>query len=89
MYEFNHQPEYRELKPVGFYRKNKDAHAWGGGRTRRLLIAAYTVAFLCMLRVDEVLKIEMHHVENITDTKIKLTLPFRKTHQFGHKPTSK
>jgi hypothetical protein len=39
-----------------------------------------------LLRVDEVLKIEMHHIEFISDTKIKLTLPFRKTHQFGCKP---
>jgi hypothetical protein len=58
---------------------------WGGGRARRLLQAAYVISFLCLLRIDEVLKFEMHHIEFISDTKIKLTLPFRKTHQFGGK----
>ena len=37
-----------------------------------------------MLRSDEVLKIRMEHLE-ILPTKIILTLPFRKTHQFGGK----
>jgi hypothetical protein len=46
---------------------------------------AYAFSLLCLLRIDEVLKIEMHHIEFISDTKIKLTLPFRKTHQFGRK----
>jgi hypothetical protein len=87
IYEFNHKREFRELKSVGFYHKNKDPHAWGGGQTRRLLIVAYTLAFLCLLWVDEVLQIQMHHITYLSDTKIKLTLPFRKTHQFGHKLT--
>ena len=88
IYDVNHQPEHWDLKPVMFYRKRKgkNANTWGGGRARRLLHAAYVLSFLCLLRVDEVLKIEMHHIEFISDTKIKLTLPFRKTHQFGRKP---
>ena len=88
MYDFNHQPEHWKLKPVGFYRrkrKGENINTWGGGRARRLLQAAYAFSFLCLLRIDEVLKIEMHHIEFISDTKIKLTLPFRKTHQFGRK----
>ena len=88
MYDFNHQPEHWKLKPVGFYRrkrKGENINTWGGGRARRLLQAAYAFSFLCLLHIDEVLKIEMHHIEFISDTKIKLTLPFRKTHQFGRK----
>jgi hypothetical protein len=54
-----------------------------------MLHAAYTLAFLCMLRFDEVLRIEAHHIEVIDLTRetgeIKLTLPFRKTHQTGGK----
>ncbi|KAF9232476.1 hypothetical protein BU15DRAFT_31114, partial [Melanogaster broomeanus] len=53
---------------------------WGGGRARRLLQAAYTIAFLCLLRFDEVLKIQMHDISFFEDGMI-LTLPFRKTHQ--------
>ena len=88
IYDFNHQPEHWDLKPVVFYRKRKgkNTSTWGGGRARRLLYAAYVLSFLCLLRVDEVLKIGMHHIEFISDTKIKLLLPFRKTHQFGRKP---
>ncbi|KAK7013482.1 hypothetical protein R3P38DRAFT_3322511 [Favolaschia claudopus] len=51
-------------------------HEWGGARARRLLALAYILAFLCLLRFDEVLKIQVHDIE-------WLTLPFRKTSQFG------
>jgi hypothetical protein len=49
-----------------------------------MLAAAYTLAFWCMLRVDEVLKIKMAHVQ-LSDTVVRLTLPYRKTHQYGGK----
>ncbi|KAJ7803541.1 DNA breaking-rejoining enzyme [Mycena olivaceomarginata] len=64
-------------------RRRKLPTDWGGGRARRLLILAYVLSFLCLLRFDEVLKIQMHDIEWISDTCIKLTLPFRKTNQFG------
>jgi hypothetical protein len=85
MYDFNHKPEHWNVKNVGYYRQNKknDVHAWGGGRTRRLLGAAYTLAFLCLLRFDEVLKIQVQDIKIILKEKMKVTLPFRKTHQFG------
>ncbi|KAG1869945.1 hypothetical protein F4604DRAFT_1584165 [Suillus subluteus] len=58
---------------------------WGGGRVRRLLQAAYTVAFLCMLRFDKVLKIQVHdlHVHKDKPDEVVLHLPFCKTHQNG------
>jgi len=52
--------------------------------TWRALHAIYTIAFICMLRSDEVLKTQMEHLE-ILPMKVILTLPFRKTHQFGGK----
>lgn len=58
---------------------------WGGGMTRRALQAIYTIAFLCLLRSDEVLKIRREHVVLEEDDSITLTLPFRKTHQDGGK----
>ncbi|KAK7025662.1 hypothetical protein R3P38DRAFT_2529704, partial [Favolaschia claudopus] len=61
----------------------KEPHEWGGARARRLLTLAYVLAFLCLLRFDEVLKIQIHDIEWVSDTCIKLTLPFRKTSQFG------
>ena len=50
--------------------------------TRRALQAIYAIAFLCLLRSDEVLRIEREHVK-VEGNKIILTLPFRKTHRDG------
>jgi hypothetical protein len=62
-----------------------DDHSWGGGRLRLMLQCIYTIAFLCLLRFDEVLKIEAHHLEVMDEAtgEVKLTLPFRKTHKYG------
>jgi hypothetical protein len=85
MYDFNHKPEHYDIKSVGYYCQNKkdNIHAWGGGQTCHLLGAAYTLAFLCLLRFDEVLKIQVQDIEILSRDKIKVTLPFQKTHQFG------
>jgi hypothetical protein len=58
---------------------------WGGARLRMMLQSIYIIAFLCLLRFDEVLRIEMKDIEVMDKFKghIKLTLPFRKTHQYG------
>ncbi|KAG2032395.1 DNA breaking-rejoining enzyme [Suillus americanus] len=45
-----------------------------------LLQAAYTVAFLCMLWFDEVLKIQVHDL-CVEKNRVVLYLPFQKTHQ--------
>ena len=44
----------------------------------------YAIAFLCLLRFDEVLQIEAHYVELINEIidHIKLSLKFWKTHQY-------
>jgi hypothetical protein len=63
---------------------------WAGHSIRIMLILIYIISFLCLLRFDEVLNIqwswiclEFHNGRN----RIKLSLPFRKTHQFGGKLT--
>jgi hypothetical protein len=50
-----------------------------------MLQCIYTIAFLCLLRFDEVLRIQLKDIEVVDKFKghIKLTLPFRKTHQYG------
>ncbi|KAJ7648509.1 DNA breaking-rejoining enzyme [Mycena rosella] len=85
VYDFNHQPEVAEIKEyaAGSRKQMKGPHEWGGGRARRLLHLAYVLAFLCLLRFDEVLKIQMQDIEWVSETCIKLTLPYRKTNQFG------
>jgi hypothetical protein len=83
LYDFNHLPEHWNIKDYAPKSRMQDLNEWGGGRARRLLQAAYTIALLCLLRFDEVLKIQAHDVKLVTKTCIKLTLPFRKTSQFG------
>ncbi|PBK80428.1 hypothetical protein ARMGADRAFT_949670, partial [Armillaria gallica] len=62
---------------------------WCGGNICRLLQAVYLLSFICLLRVDEVLKIQVHDIkfdaeDDIEKTeRVSITLPFRKTSQFG------
>ncbi|KAG6819067.1 hypothetical protein H0H93_015786 [Arthromyces matolae] len=86
LFKFNHEDGRDIIKqfegPIP--RGSKDLHSWGGARTRRLLQAVYTLAFVCLLRFDEVLKIEMKHLNVDTEKNmVTLMLPFRKTHQYG------
>jgi hypothetical protein len=83
LYDFNHLPENWNIKDYAPGSRSRDDEEWGGGRVRRLLYAAYTIAFLCLLRFDEVLKIQVHDIEIVSPTCIKLMLPFRKTDQNG------
>lgn len=81
---FNHCEENWVLKPYTSGAKGKAGdHQWGGRRARRLLELAYRIAFICLLRVDEVLKIQSHELILLEGNKLQLTLPFRKTSQFG------
>jgi len=86
LYDFNHLPENWKVKDYtpGSQRQGPPTlHEWGGGWTCRLLLAAYTISLLHLLCFNEVLKIQVHDLEVITATCIKLTLPFLKTSQFG------
>jgi hypothetical protein len=88
LYDFNYDfPIYRlgEAPVAQTDIAVHDDHSWGGGRLRLMLQCIYTIAFLCLLRFDEVLKIESHHLEVIDEVtgEIKLSLPFRKTHKYG------
>jgi hypothetical protein len=85
LYHFNHCKENWEIREVASRKKTGATEDWGGGQTRRPLQFAYTISFLCLLRFDEVLKIQAHDIEFMSKTCIKLTLPFRKTAQNGGK----
>ncbi|KAF9041858.1 DNA breaking-rejoining enzyme [Rhodocollybia butyracea] len=87
LWDFNHRPENREIKKYSPGRRGeKQSTDWGGPCFRRALHLAYTLAYVCLLRVDEVLKIQSHDIEisKEDDNTLKVTLPFRKTNQFGH-----
>ncbi|KAG7005366.1 hypothetical protein G7Y79_00020g048940 [Physcia stellaris] len=86
MWEYN-----RQHRPVdGLQRLGTDHNGdrfWAGAKQRAMLQLAYAMAFLCLLRIDEVLRIEFHHIEIVNEDPnhpcIKLMLEFRKTHQDG------
>ena len=83
LYDFNHQSELWEVGKCA--PNSRNAGSWGGPLHRRLVQAVYTISFSCLLRIDEVLKIRREHIRLEEDGKVILTLPFRKTHQFGGK----
>src|SRR5260221_6376490 len=57
---------------------------WCLGRARHLVTLAYNLAFTCLLRFDEVLKIQSHDLTLLSEpSRLMVTLPFRKTNQFG------
>ncbi|RDX40411.1 hypothetical protein OH76DRAFT_1490092 [Lentinus brumalis] len=70
-------------------RQWKEAHPeyWGGRNMRVMLQWLDLSAFLCLLRYDEALHLQWHHIhfEKLGDNKfrIRIELPFRKTHQNG------
>ncbi|KAG1763422.1 DNA breaking-rejoining enzyme [Suillus placidus] len=82
MYHFNNLPEnlaIHDYWPRG-RGDTSESLRWAGGRMRHCLHAIYTIAFLCMLHSDEVLKIQAHDIHFFSNGLV-LTLPFRKTHQ--------
>jgi hypothetical protein len=83
IYDFNQKPENWIPKDYTPGTKKKAKDQWGGGRTRRLLGLAYTIAFSCLLRVDEVLKIKSPDFRLEGENKLKLKLAFRKTNPVG------
>jgi hypothetical protein len=86
LHDYNHLPENWEIRDdqPNMDKRSRGIHKWGGPLARRGALAIYTVMFVCLLRVDEVLKIKMEHID-LEVNKVTLTLPFRKTHQFGGK----
>lgn len=62
---------------------NHTSESWGGHRSRSLVHAVVTLAFVCLLRIDEVLNLRSEDIEVLSPTSISITLPSRKTNPFG------
>jgi hypothetical protein len=85
MWEFNQQLPIR-----GFGEKlvhDEHTYTWSGPLCRKMMQAVYTLAFQCLLRVDEALSLQAHHITVLDEEegKIEVNLLFRKTNQFGGK----
>ncbi|KAF5339627.1 hypothetical protein D9611_011514 [Ephemerocybe angulata] len=77
LYDYNNNPSH-------WATDGKDN--WGGSLKRKELHLIYCLAFLCLLRSDEVLKLRFENItlgEEKGVSYLSLTLPFRKTHKFG------
>ena len=74
----------RPYTPGHHINRPNQARIWrAGGRLLRALWACYTIAFWCLLRFDEVLRIQVEDLEVQSPTVIVLTLRWRKTDQYG------
>lgn len=96
LYDFNIAYEDEE-GPINRKRRVEEDGVWGGSSVRTMVQLIYILAFLCLLRFDEVLNIQWSWITTDTHNgrhRIKLALPYRKTHQYGgesfrvHKPFS-
>jgi hypothetical protein len=90
LYEYNMSfDRNEELAPNSRKRKQDHPECWAGFGLRLMLMLLYTISMLCLLRYDEALKITWAdvHLEEISNStipfRLRLNLPFRKTHQNG------
>jgi hypothetical protein len=90
LYEYNMSfNRDEELAPNSRKRKHDHPECWAGFGLRLMLMLLYVVSMLCLLRYDEALKItwaDVHfeYISNSTNPyRLRLDLPFRKTHQNG------
>jgi hypothetical protein len=91
LYDHNHKPENWDIKPYkgtqsrAQQQEDRDKDIWTSAYGRHELQLAYTIAFSCLLRIDELMKIQSHDFRLLDDKTLELTLPFRKTDQCGGK----
>lgn len=85
-YEANNS-ERENPRRMAHKEKNMKAEAWGGYVVRAFLQAIYITSMLCLLRSDEALTIRWGDIDfeptEDGSIRMKLQLPFRKTHQTG------
>ncbi|KAI3619872.1 hypothetical protein WG66_002690 [Moniliophthora roreri] len=93
LYNYNTHPDRWTIKPLEQVPHHEKMKQWGGVKFCQLMHLAYCITFLCLLQIDEVLNIQFHELEIVevpvgkngekTKKMLKVTLPFRKTNQFG------
>jgi hypothetical protein len=85
MWEFNQQIPERGIGKKLVH--DEHTYSWGGPNCRKICQAVYTLAFQCLLRVDEVLSLQAHHITVLDEEegKIEVNLMFQKTNQYGGK----
>jgi integrase len=84
IYEYNQAEGRCDIKEYqgSTSRAEKD---WATPRRRMLVHAVISIAFVCLMRIDEVLNLRFEDLKVIADNNISITLETRKTHQYGGK----
>jgi hypothetical protein len=84
LYDFNNQPQHRTMegyKPTP--RKDKKLENWGGPRARLFVHAVVTLAFCCLLWIDEVLTLQALDIRILSPECLSISLMHRKTDPYG------
>ena len=68
LYQKNMEFTIQPLSRLHYLENSEDPH-WGGARLCMMLQCIYTIAFLCLLRFDEVLRIELKDIEVVDKLK--------------------
>ncbi|PPR02923.1 hypothetical protein CVT26_009778 [Gymnopilus dilepis] len=82
LYDFNNSEGRDIILPYSGSTPRSEKE-WGGPRARLLVHAVVTLAFVCLLRVDEVLKLQFEDITQHPGDRLQIILPFRKNSQFG------
>ncbi|KAG1747416.1 hypothetical protein EDB19DRAFT_1894019 [Suillus lakei] len=88
LWEFAWSTDRKEFGPISRKRKAENPSEWAGFLLREMLYLLYLLSMLCLLRYDEALRITWADVTfqvsyQSAQFRVKLELPFRKTHQYG------
>jgi len=82
MYAYN-QAEGRSEVQAFMPRTLKAKASWGSPRRRLLVHAVLTLAFVCLLRIDEALNLRFEDIIFHSPEAIEINLFSKKTHPFG------
>jgi len=68
---------------LSYFRSKHFTGQWGNPRRWLLVHSVLTLAFLCLLQIDEVLSLQFQDLQYCSPDHIMVTLHSRKTHPFG------
>jgi hypothetical protein len=83
MYDCNNQPQHQTVGYKPTPRKDRHIDHWGGLRARLLVHAVVTMAFSCLLRIDEALTLKTTDITILQTECLSINLSQRKTNPYG------
>jgi integrase len=83
IYAFNQAEGRCEVQAFIPHTRGKTNESWGTPRRRLLVHAVLTMAFVCLLRIDEALNLCFEDIKIHSSERIEIDLFSRKTHPFG------